>query len=221
MASGVEYPARARYQRRDVADTYDGRRFTSLKGRWTDRREKCHVLRALQIAGAAGHALDVPCGTGRFTELLLAAGFTVTAADISRAMIRHAGRRTEGCESRVHFVQGDVENLQFPDNAFDVVVTVRLLHHIPPPLHVNVLSELSRVTKRWLIISYSSKYSLQSVRRDLRALVGGERRFSISPRLFRHEVRLAGLRVAHECHLFPVVSESVFALLEKDDTNAR
>ena len=213
--SQPKYQAKERYQLRSVADSYDDRRFVSLKGRWTDRREKSCVLKALERANPAGPILDIPCGTGRMTELLLERGFRVIGGDISEAMIKHAVRRTAKYGERVQFVKCDIESLQFPPGSFDLVLTVRLLHHIPPSLHKGILAQLHRVTRRWVIISFSNKYTLQNWRRNLKSLFTGFPRYAIAPSLFRKEVAEAGFNIVEYIPLLPVISESVFVLLEK------
>lgn len=210
-----QYQAKERYQPQAVADSYDDRRFTSFKGRWTDRREKACVLRALTRANPAGPILDIPCGTGRMTELLLERGFQVTGGDISEAMMSHASRRTAKYGAQVQFVKCDVEALQFPPESFDLVLTVRLLHHIPASLHISILAQLHRVTRRWVIISFSNKYTIQNWRRDFKALFAKFPRYAIAPALFKQEVAGAGFNIVEYMPLLPVVAESVFVLLEK------
>ena len=73
-----------------VAQAYDRERFTSFVGRTLDSLEQRALARALAIARrdvAQPLVLDIPCGTGRITERLLARGLTVIGGDISSAMI--------------------------------------------------------------------------------------------------------------------------------------
>lgn len=209
------YEGKVRYQAESVADVYDLGRFRSLKGRLTDRREKACVFRALKRADVRGPILDLPCGTGRLTEALLERGFRVTAADISDAMMKHAKRKTAKYGSRVKFKKADIENLLFPDNSFELILTLRLLHHIPPHLHTRVLEQLHRKTRRWVIISFSSKYTIQNVRRNLISLVTKSPRYSISPALFKREIAEASFEIVDYIPLLPLFSESVIALLKK------
>ncbi len=163
----------------------------------------------------AGPILDLPCGTGRMTQLLLERGFRVVGADISGAMMRHARERTRRFGSQVNFVKADIENIQFPDEAFELILTIRLLHHIPPELHPEVLGQLHRKTRRWMIISFSNKFSFQSLRRNLKSLITKAPRYSISPALFKREIAEAGFKVVEYIPLLPIISESVIVLLEK------
>ena len=209
------YKGKTRYQDSQVADDYDRRRFESFKGKWTDKREKNCLRRVLQRVPMTGEALDIPCGTGRMTELLLDLGMDVTATDISEEMMNHAKIRTARDGSRVRFVKTDIENLQFGNDSFSLIITIRLLHHMPSSVRSKVLAELHRVSRKWVAVTFSNKYSLQSARRDLMAKLEGERRYSISPRVFRREVASAGFKIVEYIRLFPIISESVFVLLEK------
>ncbi len=213
--SEVQYEGKERYQAGAVADAYDQRRFTSLKGRLTDRLEKARVLTALERADVDGPLLDIPCGTGRMTEMLLERGFDVTAADISEAMMKHAKEKTAGYGSKVRFVTADIEDLQFEDASFDLILTLRLLHHIPPELHSKVLEQLHRKTRKWVIMTFSNKYTLQNLQRNARSLFTKFPRYSISPALFKQEVTDAGFEIVEYLPLLPVFSESVVVLLEK------
>lgn len=215
MEDEKTYEGKRRYQDTTVADHYDDRRFSSRKGRMTDKKEKQNILQALRRADISGHVLDVPCGTGRMTELLLQKGLRVTAGDISDEMMGHAQRRVEKYGDQVDFVKCDIENLQFPDASFELVLTIRLLHHIPPELHHRILCELHRVTREWVIITYSNKYSLQNLRRNFRSLFTKFPRYSISPSLFKREVAEAGFEIVEYLPMMPVVSESITVLLRK------
>lgn len=74
--------------------------------------------------------------------------------------------------SRTHpwqaLVEGDLLALPFADRSFDVVVCCRLLHHLDDRALELVLGELSRVTRRLLIVSYWSGSSWPGWRRRLR-----------------------------------------------------
>lgn len=210
------YEGKKRYQSLDVASAYDQIRFSNQKGKLTDKLEKKAIEKALKTTTISnGLVLDVPCGTGRMTELFLEKGFNVVAADISDAMMAHAIKRNDHFGHKVKFTKADVEKLNFEDNSFDVVLTIRLMHHIPPELHLVVLRELWRVTRRWVIITFSNKYSLQNIRRDLFSIFTKAPRYSISPTLFRQEVDQAGFDIIEYNHLLPLFSETVTVLLEK------
>jgi ubiquinone/menaquinone biosynthesis C-methylase UbiE len=75
--------------------------------------------------------LEIGSGCGSEAELFARAGAHYTAIDLTNAAVRITRRRfrllgLEGC-----FVQGDAENLPFPDASFDLVYSHGVLHHTP------------------------------------------------------------------------------------------
>ena len=78
--------ARERFSRKSLADIYP----TEYSNRWRDRREKACILKCLESIPGGSRVLDLPCGTGRMTRILVSRGYDVTGADVSEAML---GRR--------------------------------------------------------------------------------------------------------------------------------
>jgi SAM-dependent methyltransferase len=74
-------------------------------------------------------ALEIGCGTGRFTRALATRVPHVTAIDLSAEMIRVA--RTRVAAGNVDFVVGDALELTPRLGAFACVVTLATFHHLP------------------------------------------------------------------------------------------
>ncbi|MEO8457231.1 MAG: methyltransferase domain-containing protein [Chloroflexota bacterium] len=70
--------------------------------------------------------LDIGGGTGNFALPLSQAGFRVTLADYSPAMVRQARRKLPD----IDFVVMDGSRLPFEDGSFDCAVSVNVLGHI-------------------------------------------------------------------------------------------
>lgn len=79
--------------------------------------------------------LDMGCGPGFFSILLARAGFRVTAADYTPAMLgeARANARAQGVEDAIDFRQMDAEAPSVADCAFDVVVSRNLTWNLPHP----------------------------------------------------------------------------------------
>jgi SAM-dependent methyltransferase len=76
--------------------------------------------------------LDVGCGTGALTEVILEAADPreILGADPSGDFIATAGQIAD---PRVRFAIGDARALPVPDDAYDVVVAGLVLHFVPDP----------------------------------------------------------------------------------------
>lgn len=91
--------------------------------------------------GGGIDAVDVGCGTGRFTRLLEARGARVVGVDREPAMLTVARERLRG-----PLVVADASALPFRDEAVDLALAVTVLEFVPDP--ARVLDELARVTRR-------------------------------------------------------------------------
>jgi SAM-dependent methyltransferase len=75
--------------------------------------------------------LEVGCGAGRFTEVLLECGAHVVATDATTAV--DACRVTCGADERLFLVQADLYALPFRPGSFDRVFCYGVLQHTPDP----------------------------------------------------------------------------------------
>jgi ubiquinone/menaquinone biosynthesis C-methylase UbiE len=75
--------------------------------------------------------LDVGCGTGALTDDI--AGHTagnITGIDFSSAAIEFARKRTQERQDRLSFQVMDMEEMTFPANSFDTVISVDTLYFV-------------------------------------------------------------------------------------------
>lgn len=94
--------------------------------------------------------LDIGCGTGVLTQLAAeAVGSSGEAVGIdpSVPMITLARKNAVRAKSRATFKPGIIEQLSFANKRFDVVLSSLMLHHLPPELKREGLSEVYRVLK--------------------------------------------------------------------------
>ncbi len=100
--------------------------------------------------------LDAGAGTGESTRavLRLARPKRVVALDISAGMLHVAREKLD--DPRVHFQQGDMTALPFPDNAFDAVISAWAIETLPDPKAA--VQEFLRVIKNdgYVIYVFSS-----------------------------------------------------------------
>ena len=102
----------------------------SWLNRHVDRAQRRAFSAALDRCGpvAGGRALDVGCGTGRWSRRLRDHGMHVIGIDISEDAINHNRDTISG----VDFEIGDVSHLEFEDGSFDLVASVTVVQHLTP-----------------------------------------------------------------------------------------
>lgn len=107
--------------------------------------ELWHRLQGLQV-------LEVGCGAGRFTELLLERGASVTSVDLSSAVDANA----ENCPVSTHHrvAQADVRYLPFRAFQFDVVLCLGVVQHTPSPEATIELLYRSVRSGGWLVFDH-------------------------------------------------------------------
>lgn len=207
------------YQSELVAGSYDEERFSDPVGRTFDQVEKRalrRVLGGMLLQLPHPSVLDIPCGTGRITEVLLDMGLDVVGGDISKEMIDVARERCRRFGDKVSFRQLDLDSMEVPDGSFDVVTCIRLLHHLETGDRGPILRELARVSRRYVMVNvaYSSPY-YRLRRRLKRALGQGISRCSSTRQDIHRETEDAGLRLAGFHFMARWASENVFLILEK------
>jgi ubiquinone/menaquinone biosynthesis C-methylase UbiE len=89
--------------------------------------------------------LDVGAGNGNFALAAARRGAVVTASDITPRMLELGRARSAAAEMPITWVEGDAEQLPFPDASFDVVASVFGAMFAPQP--ERVASEMFRVVK--------------------------------------------------------------------------
>jgi SAM-dependent methyltransferase len=90
--------------------------------------------------------LDVPCGTGHYYKVLRDLGdFHYSGVDNDRGMIDIAKEVWNG-NDKVSFTVGDVRNLPFPDDKFEIIICYNLLLHLEEG-YKKALREMLRVLK--------------------------------------------------------------------------
>jgi SAM-dependent methyltransferase len=163
------YRGRTKYDRA-AAEKYQRRK----EGK--NRAEMRLVDRAFATIPKSARVLDVPCGGGRVTIHLAKRGYQVSSGDLSEAMldIAREGIAQAGLAADVQCQ--DIEKLTYPDQAFDAVICFRLFHHFPnADIRRRTVTELCRVAKQWVALSYFSPASVTSIKRKLRAAMGRRR----------------------------------------------
>jgi ubiquinone/menaquinone biosynthesis C-methylase UbiE len=101
------------------------------------------TVREFVLARGDEAAVDVGTGAGALAIALAPLVREVVGVDRVPELLKLARKRAP---SNVTFVEGDAKHLPFDEGSFDLVGTLRTLHHVPRP--ELVLAELVRVTRR-------------------------------------------------------------------------
>ena len=97
-------------------------------------------------------ALDVGCGAGALAFALAPHVREVVAVDLVPELLEEGRKRAERFPN-VTFVEGDATKLPFELGSFDLVGSLRTLHHIPrPELAVAELARVTRMRGRVLVV---------------------------------------------------------------------
>src|SRR3954468_15027099 len=94
-----------------------------------DARQGAAEAQALAAARLArcpdgGALLDVPCGFGRHTVPLAAAGYAVSGVDRSAALLEAARARADEAGTSPSFAEADYRRLPFEDESFDAALNL-------------------------------------------------------------------------------------------------
>jgi ubiquinone/menaquinone biosynthesis C-methylase UbiE len=119
-------------------------------------------LGAILPKASGKRVLEAGCGTGILLHHVANVAKEAVGVDLSTGMMQHA--RSRG----LNVVQGDLLNLPFEDDYFDVVYSCKVLAHVPNT--ERVLAELDRVTRPGgrLLLEFYNRRSVRYLVRKMR-----------------------------------------------------
>ena len=88
---------------------------------------------AKRINPAATTLLDIGCGAGNYTVMMLSKipNLQCTLVDLSKPMLDKAYERVSAATSNnVQIIQSDIRNVELPNNHFDILLAGAVLHHL-------------------------------------------------------------------------------------------
>ncbi len=118
-----------------------------FRGQMRELRQRTATLARMQPGDAV---LDVGCGTGTLAmEVARRVGRAgrVAGVDPGTEQIARARAKAARRHMPIEFQIGVIEQLPFPDQTFDVVLSTLMMHHLPASLKRQGLAEIARVLK--------------------------------------------------------------------------
>jgi ubiquinone/menaquinone biosynthesis C-methylase UbiE len=168
MNDPAPYPAKVGYDEA-VAERYDHR------PPWRHRPEMSLLEPALRLLPSGSRVLDAPCGAGRVSVRLAEMGMRVTSLDISPAMLARTREKMRRFRAEDRVMAGDLEKLPFSDGEFDGAVCFRFFSHLPDDqLRRQVVGELCRVARQYVIISFFHPVAVHNLKRLLQTKLMGK-----------------------------------------------
>jgi ubiquinone/menaquinone biosynthesis C-methylase UbiE len=161
-----------RYNSPEGASSYAGK----FKRRWTERINDWHehrlvrrLLRMTSNEKPITLALDLPCGYGRLYPVVQETSERVVEGDWSFHLLSLARKQQVVGRSALGYVRATALSLPFPDSAFDLVLSVRLCHHIRDHTErLQYVREIMRVSGQWAIFTYFDRDSVKNRLREWR-----------------------------------------------------
>lgn len=149
---------------------------------WLNQLARFGPVLDLVEAAPGDRLLDVGSGSEGIARYA-APRWRITACDLDFS--DYGVTAPDAAARRAERVRGSVLDLPFPDRAFDVVVALDLLEHVPPPDRARALSELARVGRGRVVVACPA--GAPALRSD-RRLAGFYRRLGlpVAPWLAEH-----------------------------------
>ena len=128
------------------------------------------------VRTGAQSAVDVGCGDGVFARALARRGSNVLAIDLSPRMIGLAQARTPS-DLRIQYRVADIMTEPLPSQAYDVVVSINVVHHVPLTQIVPRLADavapggmlliqdvVHRPNARYLVVNVAAALEIRALR---------------------------------------------------------
>lgn len=98
--------------------------------------------------------VDVPCGLGRFSDIIIQLGHRYVGMDVNFEGARYASERLD---KSLPTMQASIFSLPLANNSADFVISVRMMHHFQSVEIEQALKEFSRIAPQGLVTFYNRR----------------------------------------------------------------
>jgi len=204
------------FQEKHTAEKYAEKRYKGMFQRLVNKREQAIAKRLLHAeSGSQVHAIDLPCGYGRFYALLKELGFRVTALDQAEEMVRVCQKLHDFGDEDQAMTADVLKPLPAEAKDANVAFSARLFQHLhTSEVRVQALKTLGSNNRR-VVMSYYDSGCLHYWTKRLAARLQGKRvRINMITReQFESEVATVGMRVETRIKLMPGIHAQTWVTL--------
>ena len=156
------------YEELEQAREYNEAYRNRTTKRWSTNREYRLLHGLLGSQPRSRVLLDIPSGGGRLSPQLSGHTETLVEADIAYGQLLY-GREHPVEEAEQVWMTASAFHIPFRDRSVDGVVCCRLNHHLPTPdERERLVTELLRVSRRFVIMTFFDYHSVKNYIRRIR-----------------------------------------------------
>ena len=186
--------------------------------RLTTWRERLCVKKAIKECKLTktDKILDIPCGTGILADILSKFSSYIVASDISREMMNFTLEDYKA--NIIGFIQADITKTPFKKDTFNCVITIGLMHRLPVDIRLQTLQEITSISNRFIIISYSIDSPSQRLKHWMIGKIFPSHKSAPSPLAMQQisrELDANKLVIKRKFNVITFLSAEVILLLEK------
>jgi ubiquinone/menaquinone biosynthesis C-methylase UbiE len=204
---------------RDYTKKFE-RKWTERVNNWHEQRVVRRLIAQIASTDHVNNALDLPCGYGRLMPILRERIPRVFEADWSLSMLKIARSNQRG-GSHHHeadaYIRANALEMPFADRSFDLVLSVRLCHHIREyPERLAYVRELLRIGRKWVVFTYFDYYSVKNILREIKRLWSDVRsKWTLKESDIGRIARETGFEIIHSIPLSRLSSGHRYVVLRK------
>ena len=112
-------------------------------------------LQIINLIEPSSTVIDVGCGTGRLSFLIVDKVSKVVGVDLSKKNIKRANQNLrKKSNQRISFIHSDISSIVSKNEKFDYAIMTYVIHEIDEENRVDLLRQLSKVANKIIVGDY-------------------------------------------------------------------